>query len=129
MLSHSAKSGFQLSGMLQSCQSLDEILAAVQTYAGYLFPEEGGALYLLNEARDGVARGSQWGTLMSDVASFHPEDCWALRRGTTFPTSQASQRTAEDSRDLHLRDADLLGDLRLRHVLDETQDQYSALPR
>jgi diguanylate cyclase (GGDEF)-like protein/PAS domain S-box-containing protein len=84
----------ELSGMLQSCQSLDEILAAVQTYAGYLFPEEGGALYLLNEARDGVVRGSQWGTLVSDVASFHPEDCWALRRGTTFPTSQASQGIA-----------------------------------
>ncbi|MEN3375843.1 MAG: hypothetical protein V7604_1198, partial [Hyphomicrobiales bacterium] len=84
----------ELSGMLQSCQSLDEILAAVQTYAGYLFPEEGGALYLLNEARDGVVRGSQWGTLISDVASFHPEDCWALRRGTTFPTSQASQGIA-----------------------------------
>jgi diguanylate cyclase (GGDEF)-like protein/PAS domain S-box-containing protein len=84
----------ELSGMLQSCQSLDEILAAVQTYAGYLFPEEGGALYLLNEARDGVVRGSQWGTLVSDVASFHPEDCWALRRGTTFPISQASQGIA-----------------------------------
>jgi diguanylate cyclase (GGDEF)-like protein/PAS domain S-box-containing protein len=84
----------ELSGMLQSCQSLDEILAAVQTYAGYLFPEEGGALYLLNEARDGVVRGSQWGTLISDVASFHPEDCWALRRGATFPTSQASQGIA-----------------------------------
>jgi diguanylate cyclase (GGDEF)-like protein/PAS domain S-box-containing protein len=84
----------ELSGMLQSCQSLDEILGAVQTYAGYLFPEEGGALYLLNEARDGVVRGSQWGTLISDVASFHPEDCWALRRGATFPTSQASQGIA-----------------------------------
>lgn len=81
----------ELSGVLQSCQSRDEIFAAVQTYAGFLFPTEGGAFYVLNDARDCVERGAQWGTLTSDMASFPVDDCWALRRGTTFPISEASQ--------------------------------------
>jgi diguanylate cyclase (GGDEF)-like protein len=81
----------ELSGVLQSCQTLDEIFAAIQTYAGYLFPAEGGALYLLNDARDCVERGARWGTPLADMASFPIDDCWALRRGTTFPISEASQ--------------------------------------
>lgn len=81
----------ELSGLLQSCQSLDEIYAAVQSYAGHLFPAEAGALYLFNDSRDAVQRGAHWGALKADVASFHPGACWALRRGQTFPISQASQ--------------------------------------
>ncbi|MEH2608769.1 diguanylate cyclase [Bradyrhizobium sp. AZCC 1693] len=81
----------ELSGVLQSCQAPNEIFAAVQNYAGFLFPEEAGALYLMNETRDAVTRGPHWGELTSAVTSFPLEDCWALRRGTTFPISPASQ--------------------------------------
>ncbi|QCI63916.1 sensor domain-containing diguanylate cyclase [Phreatobacter stygius] len=81
----------ELSSLLQSCQRLDEIFAAVQSYAGHLFPAEAGALYLFNDARDAVQRGAHWGALKADVAAFHPEACWALRRGRTFPVSEASQ--------------------------------------
>jgi diguanylate cyclase (GGDEF)-like protein/PAS domain S-box-containing protein len=81
----------ELSGVLQSCHSLGEIFAAVQTYAGYLFTGEAGALYYLNEAGTVVERGAQWGTLHADMTSFAVDDCWALRRGTTFPISEASQ--------------------------------------
>jgi diguanylate cyclase (GGDEF)-like protein len=81
----------ELSGVLQSCQAPNEIFAAVQNYAGFLFPEEAGALYLMNETRDTVTRGPHWGELTSAVTSFPLEDCWALRRGTTFPISPASQ--------------------------------------
>jgi diguanylate cyclase (GGDEF)-like protein len=81
----------ELSGVLQSCQAPNEIFAAVQNYAGFLFPEEAGALYLMNETRDAVTRGPHWGELTSAATSFPLEDCWALRRGTTFPISPASQ--------------------------------------
>ncbi|MGM4988867.1 diguanylate cyclase [Tardiphaga sp. 841_E9_N1_2] len=81
----------ELSGVLQSCQSREEIFAAVQTYAGYLFTEEAGALYYLNNARNAVQRGAHWGALQADAVSFPVDDCWALRRGTTFPISEASQ--------------------------------------
>ncbi len=81
----------ELSGVLQSCQKPDEIFAAVETYAGFLFPDEAGALYLMNDARDGVTRGPRWGEVVSTAQSFALEDCWALRRGTKFPVSEASQ--------------------------------------
>jgi diguanylate cyclase (GGDEF)-like protein len=81
----------ELSSVLQSCQAPNEIFAAVQNYAGFLFPEEAGALYLMNETRDAVTRGPHWGDLTSAATSFPLEDCWALRRGTTFPISPASQ--------------------------------------
>jgi diguanylate cyclase (GGDEF)-like protein len=81
----------ELSGVLQSCQAPNEIFAAVQNYAGFLFPEEAGALYLMNETRNAVTRGPHWGELTSAATSFPLEDCWALRRGTTFPISPASQ--------------------------------------
>src|SRR5215218_1787689 len=41
--------------------------------------------------------------------------------------SQPLDRLAQQSRDLHLRDADLGGDLALRHVLDEAQAQDPLL--
>src|SRR5436190_3172336 len=81
----------ELSGVLQSCQTPHEIFAAVETYAGFLFPEEAGALYLINEARDAVVLGPNWGALASAPGSFNLDDCWALRRGTTFPLSRASE--------------------------------------
>jgi diguanylate cyclase (GGDEF)-like protein/PAS domain S-box-containing protein len=81
----------ELSGMLQSCQSLDEIYAAIETYAVHLFPDEAGALYLMNAERDAVQRGARWGALSSEATAFGPLDCWALRRGAVFPTSPASQ--------------------------------------
>src|SRR3954466_7558327 len=41
--------------------------------------------------------------------------------------AQPGQRLADQARDLHLRDADALADLRLGHVLDEPQPQHLAL--
>jgi diguanylate cyclase (GGDEF)-like protein len=81
----------ELSGVLQSCQTRDEIFAAVQTYAGFLFTDEAGALYYLNETRNAVRRGASWGKLQADADTFPIDDCWALRRGTAFPISKASQ--------------------------------------
>lgn len=81
----------ELSGILQSCQKREEIFAAVQGYATRLFPDEAGALYVLNEARNLVTIGTRWGALQAGSASFHPDACWALRRGQTFPVSEASR--------------------------------------
>ncbi|MDI4666306.1 CHASE domain-containing protein [Xanthobacter autotrophicus] len=81
----------ELSSILQSCQSTDEVFASVQAYAARLFPDEAGALYVLNRGRDQAVRGGRWGTPKADVATFAPDACWALRRGQTFPVSEASR--------------------------------------
>lgn len=81
----------ELSGVLQSCHSLEEVFRSVTTYATRLFPQEAGALYVLNKARDQAVRGARWGVLKADVAAFAPDDCWGLRRGRLFPESDASR--------------------------------------
>lgn len=43
--------------------------------------------------------------------------------------AQARERPSKDARDLHLRYADLLGDLRLGHVVDEAQREHAAFAR
>src|SRR6476660_3245057 len=65
----------ELSGLLQSCQKPNEIFAAVETYAGFLFPDEAGAVYLMNDARDGVMRGPRWGEVASTSQAFALDDC------------------------------------------------------
>ncbi|MFG1479935.1 diguanylate cyclase [Xanthobacter sp. V4C-4] len=81
----------ELSGVLQSCRGMEEVFRSVQTYAVRLFPGEAGALYVLNAARDQVVRGSRWGQPVMDVAAFALDECWALRRGRVFPSSDAAR--------------------------------------
>ncbi|MET3353581.1 UNVERIFIED_ORG: diguanylate cyclase (GGDEF)-like protein [Xanthobacter viscosus] len=81
----------ELSSILQSCQSMDEVFASVQAYAARLFPDEAGAVYVLNRKRAQVVRGGRWGVPRADLASFAPDACWALRRGQAFPVSEASR--------------------------------------
>src|SRR3954471_3353280 len=45
------------------------------------------------------------------------------------PGARALERRAQDPRDLHLRDADVLADLALREVLDEAQVEDAVLAR
>ena len=47
--------------------------------------------------------------------------------GLAGQLAQTLQRAAQQPRDLHLRDADPLGDLRLREILPEAQEQDLAL--
>ncbi len=47
--------------------------------------------------------------------------------GVSRGLAQALERPPQDPRDVHLRVADLLGDLRLGQILDEAQPQHLAL--
>ena len=80
----------ELSGLLQSCQKPNEIFAAVETYAGFLFPNEAGALYLMNDARDGVTRGPRWGEVASTSQAFSR---WRIAgRCDVAPSSRSPRR-------------------------------------
>src|SRR5689334_5842152 len=52
----------------------------------------------------------------------------ALLRGGRV-LARALERRAQDPRDLHLRDADVLADLALREVLGEAQVEHAVLAR
>jgi len=61
------------------------VASSSRPLAGFLFPEEAGAVYLMNDTRDGVTRGPRWGEVASTSQAFALEDCWAMRRGTYRP--------------------------------------------
>lgn len=69
-----------LGEMLQSCYSADEACAIVSDAMGHIFPYYIGGLYAFRPSRDGLERCASWGN-GSPEPVFHPNDCWALRRG------------------------------------------------
>lgn len=78
----------QLAEMLQAGQNLAEALRVVPTFAQRLFPGTNGALYLYRASRNLLEPACIWGSAgegarePSELAEpFHPDACWALRRG------------------------------------------------
>ncbi|MDB5977407.1 MAG: sensor diguanylate cyclase [Nevskia sp.] len=71
----------ELSTILQSCHGLDEMIAPLQRFAQLLFPGFSGALYLMHASRDSLERVAHFGEPGLGEQVFHPDACWALRRG------------------------------------------------
>jgi len=66
---------------LQACHTVQEAYAVVAQYGGSLFPDEPGALCMLNPSHNVVEVVAAWGTPPPPEEVFTPDDCWALRRG------------------------------------------------
>jgi diguanylate cyclase (GGDEF)-like protein/PAS domain S-box-containing protein len=66
---------------LQACHSVQEAYAVLAQYGGSLFPDEPGALFMLNEDHHLVECVASWGSPPPAEEVFTPDDCWALRRG------------------------------------------------
>jgi diguanylate cyclase (GGDEF)-like protein/PAS domain S-box-containing protein len=66
---------------LQACHTVQEAYAVIAQYGGSLFPDEPGALCMLDESRHVVECVATWGTLPPAEEVFTADDCWALRRG------------------------------------------------
>lgn len=70
----------ELSNLLLSCNSSAEAFSVVADSAREMYGGLSGGVYLTGPSRDLVDAVATWGDL-AVVASFPPEDCWALRRG------------------------------------------------
>ena len=66
---------------LQACHTVQEAYAVIAQYGGSLFPDEPGALCMLDESRNVVESVASWGTPPPPEEVFSAGDCWALRRG------------------------------------------------
>ncbi|MDI4635075.1 diguanylate cyclase [Pelomonas sp. V22] len=71
----------ELSSFLQACETPQEAYDCLRRYGPRLFPESGGALYLLGEGSELLEEQLNWGRLDEADASFYSNECWALRRG------------------------------------------------
>ncbi len=70
----------EMAGLLQSCNSLEELGQVARGTLGRLFPAAGSALYLHAPSRNQLVRLAETGGGGS-AEVLRPEDCWSLRRG------------------------------------------------
>ncbi len=71
---------------LQSCQDIEELDPVIRHYLPQLFPGSHGHLYIARDARNALAVAAGWGDAPASGGTerLHPQECWALRQGTTY---------------------------------------------
>ena len=72
----------RMSEVLQACITEDEAYAVAARFAGELFAEENGVVFVTSAAHDLVEARAVWGgPSRAEPIAFKPAQCWALRRG------------------------------------------------
>ncbi len=71
----------EISDFLQACLTVTEACAALSSLVEPLFPDCSGGVFITNASRNRVEVISSWGDYLRSAPDFHPQDCWALRRG------------------------------------------------
>lgn len=74
----------EMSGLLQSCLTLDEAIIPISKYGLKLFPGTSGGLYLSKQNAHHFELVSQWGNLHEKNPIIYASDCWGLRRGQPY---------------------------------------------
>jgi diguanylate cyclase (GGDEF)-like protein len=70
----------EMSEFLQACQSPEETYPLIVRFAGELFPNTSGSLFMLQSRDDVLESVSTWGEPVLAAKFFAPQDCWAIRR-------------------------------------------------
>jgi diguanylate cyclase (GGDEF)-like protein/PAS domain S-box-containing protein len=71
----------EMGDLLQACLTCREAYTGVAHFAALLFPEDAGALFMLQSPKKMMEAVASWGDLAPAEPVFAPEECWALRRG------------------------------------------------
>jgi diguanylate cyclase (GGDEF)-like protein len=71
----------EMGDLLQSCAMAEDAYTIINQYGERLFPEESGAVYMINNSRNIVEIAVVWGKHPPRQDIFTLNECWALRRG------------------------------------------------
>jgi diguanylate cyclase (GGDEF)-like protein/PAS domain S-box-containing protein len=71
----------EMADILQACQASEEAYKAIGHFMPRLFPNDAGALYILNNSRNLFETVASWGQTPSAISVFAPDECWSVRRG------------------------------------------------
>jgi diguanylate cyclase (GGDEF)-like protein/PAS domain S-box-containing protein len=71
----------EMGDLLQACLTCQEAYEGIAHFAASLFPDESGALFILNAPKTLMESVTAWGQPEIGEAVFSPDECWALRRG------------------------------------------------
>jgi diguanylate cyclase (GGDEF)-like protein len=90
-------------GLLQTCDSTEEVLDVTRVCFAALLPDYSGMVYLMGKDRKQAQLATEWGlTRLVSADQILPSQCWAWRRAQPFVT---------DSQNAELRCTHLSGDL------------------
>jgi diguanylate cyclase (GGDEF)-like protein/PAS domain S-box-containing protein len=71
----------EMGDILRACVTTEEVYEVLIKVAREIFPDLGGALFVIGSLRNIVEEKAEWGDALSEELTFTPEECWALRRG------------------------------------------------
>ncbi|MGB8992111.1 MAG: PAS domain S-box protein [Desulfobaccales bacterium] len=71
----------EMGDLLQACLTCQEAYEGIAHFAASLFPEESGALFILNASKTFMESVAAWEQPEIGETVFSPDECWALRRG------------------------------------------------
>jgi diguanylate cyclase (GGDEF)-like protein len=74
----------ELADKLHACLSSEEAHQIMSRMASRLFPDQSGALLLLNASRNVLEMVMTWGVQPPDRPVVEPQTCWGLRRGRPY---------------------------------------------
>ncbi len=74
----------ELSSKLQTCLYIEEAYRLIMQYAQLLLPDVSGVLYLMHPSRNYLEAMSSWGKDLNEEKIIKPDECLALRRGSTY---------------------------------------------
>jgi len=83
-LARESKELSELGDSLQSCQQAEEAYKMSENALSGILDLRPGVLFILNSSRDLLESVAKWNNCSTTEAMFHPDDCWALRRGKPY---------------------------------------------
>ena len=72
---------------LQGCESFTDVINVAQLFGPNIAPGIAGRLYILDHDPWQMRCAAQWLSPQGEDSPFHPDDCWAVRRGQSHPPS------------------------------------------
>ncbi len=95
---------------LQEALSAQEFSEIVEGFAPQILGGTPGALFLMNNSENLLTQAAEWNGPTLPAPTFHPEDCWALRRSQLHAVTPGRW------------------EVRCRHVHCDHADNYTCIP-
>ena len=92
----------KMNDFLQTSTTEAEAYSIISETVTQLFPEDSGAVFVLNATRDMLEAAAVWGPLPPSTLIFPPNECWAHRRGQTHLAIDHERRCPHVTDDGHM---------------------------
>lgn len=76
---------------LQGCENFTDVINVAELFAPNIAPGVPGRLYVLDRDPWQMRCVAQWLSPTGEEMTFHPDECWAVRRGQSHPRSAVSR--------------------------------------